>query len=627
MCGIAGFAISNSVHDPAHGHDVLKRMGERIKHRGPDGVGYFVDDDIALVHRRLAIIDIDRGAQPMTDSSGRFTIAFNGEIYNYKELRAELVSRGCRFRTNSDTEVLLYSYAIYGPAILNRLRGMFAFVVWDADERRLFGARDIFGIKPLYYWYNDKEFVFASEIKAFLEHPGFQPEVNRALIPEYLSYEYIPYDETLFKGVRKLLPAHYFEWSATTGELRVRRYHLMGYHIDDSLSLEEWAERIDDVLDDSVQSHCVADVEVGTFLSSGVDSGYVTERIRSHDSDVRTFSIGYEEESFSELRPAKALANYLRVRNYSDKINAQEFFDAMPSIQYFMDEPLPNPSANPLYFLARKASEQVKVVLSGEGADELFGGYPNYLQEDHVARYERRIPFAVRKAAALAARMTPSFTGRNFLIRGGMEPWRRNSRANYVFEPEERQRFLADPIISDIPQAYSRKYFNEVAGFDGVSALQFADMHTWLPYDILLKADRMSMAHSLELRVPYLDREVLDVALSLPARFRASHNRSKIALRHAASRHIPSEAATREKLGFPSPLAEWLRQDEYYERVKTAFESNAANDFFVQKELLSLLDEHRSGATSNMQKIWSFYSFLVWHNAFFEADFNKSVSY
>lgn len=616
MCGIAGFAISNSVHDPAHVQNVLENMGERIKHRGPAGVGYFLSDQIVIVHRRLAIIDIDGGVQPMTDSSGRFTIAFNGEIYNYRELRSDLISHGCQFKTNSDTEVLLYGYAKYGSAILNRLRGMFAFVIWDDEKHRLFGARDIFGIKPLYYYIDNTEFMFASEIKSFLEHPGFQAEVDRTLIPEYLSYEYVPYDETLFKGVRKLLPGHCFEWSAASG-LRVHRYYLMRYHIEDSLSLNEWAERIDSVLNDSVRAHCVADVEVGAFLSSGVDSGYVIERVRSHNADVRTFSVGYTEENFSELGPAKRLADCLGVHSYSDKVSSQEFFDAMPSIQYFMDEPLPNPSANPLFFLAREASHHVKVVLSGEGADELFGGYPNYLQEDHISRYAQNVPLFVRKLVAIAAQLAPAFKGRNFLMRGGMERWRRNSRANYVFEPEDRQRFLVDPITSDIPQMYSRRYFNEVAELDGVTALQFVDMHTWLPYDILLKADRMSMAHSLELRVPYLDKEVLDVALSLPACYRASRDCSKIALRCAASRRIPNEVATREKLGFPSPLAEWLRQDEYYERVRAMFECSAANDFFVKSELLTLLDEHRSGMISHMQKIWSFYSFLVWHNVFF----------
>ncbi|MEE8722367.1 MAG: asparagine synthase (glutamine-hydrolyzing) [Eggerthellaceae bacterium] len=612
MCGIAGFTITNSVINPMR---TAELMGDRIRHRGPDAGNIYVDDKVAFVHRRLSIIDIEGGTQPMRNADGSVVLVFNGEIYNFLELRVELENLGYAFTTKSDTEVLLHGYEAWGKDVLDRLRGMFAFVVWDAKKNKLFGARDIFGIKPLYYYRENGEFMFASEIKSFMDHPGFKPEVDRTRIPEYLSYEYIPYENTLFKGVYKLLPGNWFEWtpdSFTTGS-----YYDIRYRIDENLTLDEWADRIEEALSESVEAHQIADVEVGGFLSSGVDSSFVIERVFHGGANIRTFSVGYEEEKYSELSYAQSYSAELGAENISNKISADDFFDAMPDIQYHLDEPLPNPAENPLYFLCQNAAKHVKVVLSGEGADELFGGYPNYTQEDHIANYERRVPLGVRRALAATAEKMPHVKGRHFLIHGAMEPWERNSRADYVFENEERQQYLKDPIVDGDPQLYSKRYYEEAADVDPVSQLQYVDMKTWMAYDILLKADRMSMAHSLELRVPFLDRHVLEVALQIPTRYRVKDDNTKIALRKAAERHLPERVYNKPKLGFPSPLAEWLRQDKYYNMVKEAFQSDIAEEFFVTDKLMALLDEHRTGAVSNMQKIWSFYSFIVWYREFF----------
>lgn len=614
MCGIAGFVITDSVKDPRR---VIELMGERIKHRGPDGAGYHVDNMVALAHRRLSIIDLEGGSQPMYNEDGSLVIVFNGEIYNYQELREDLLARGHVFATASDTEVILHGYEEYGRGILDKLRGMFAFVIWDAKAKKLFGARDIFGIKPFYY-YRDRdrgEFMFGSEIKSFLDHPGFVKKIDRARIPEYLSYEYIPYENTLFEGVYKLLPGHYLEWTPDTFEMGC--YYRMEYKIDESLTLDEWADRIEEVFTESVKAHQIADVEVGGFLSSGVDSSYVVERVHDQGTSIRTFSVGYEEEQYSELSYAKQFSDELGVENIANKISADDFFDAMPDIQYFMDEPLPNPSENPLYFLAENAAKHVKVVLSGEGADELFGGYPNYLQEAHLADYERKVPLCFRGAFALLVGGLPQIKGQHFLTHGAMEPWERNSRADYVFENGERQQYLADKITSEDPQVYSKRYYDEVSNVDPVTQLQYVDMKTWMAYDILLKADRMSMAHSLELRVPFLDKRVLELALTIPTRFRAANDESKIALRHAAARHLPERVYSKEKLGFPSPLAAWLREEKFYNRVKDAFTGEVAREFFVPEKLMELLDDHRAQKVSNMQKIWSFYTFIVWYEEFF----------
>ena len=612
MCGFAGFINNYADLDAAR---VIELMGDRIKHRGPDDAQYYIDDEVALAFRRLSIIDLEGGRQPLFNEDESMVLVFNGEIYNFPELREELIARGHVFATKSDSETILHGYEEYGRGILDRLRGMFAFAIWDKNEKKLFGARDIFGIKPYYYYRENGLFLFGSEIKSFLDHPGFDKRIDRTRIADYLSYEYLPDENTLFEGVYKLMPGSYFEW--TEDGFTTERYYNPTYAIDEDPSLDEWASSIEDVFSESVRAHQIADVEVGGFLSSGVDSSYVVDRVFAQGTKIRTFSVGYEEEQYSELSYAKQFSDELGVENISNKISAADFFDAMPDIQYYMDEPLPNPSENPLYFLAESAAKHVKVVLSGEGADELFGGYPNYLAEAHLGTYCKRVPRPVRRALGAVAGKLPRFKGRHFLVRGAMEPWERFSRADYVFENEDRQRFLKDPITGPTPQERSRRYFDHVEGLDAVTQLQYVDMQTWMAFDILLKADRMSMAHSLELRVPFLDKRVLELALKIPSRYRAANDESKIALRHAAARHLPERVYGKEKLGFPSPLAAWLREDEYYERVKAAFTGETAHEFFVPEALVKLLDEHRSGQVSHMQKIWSFYTFIVWYEEFF----------
>ena len=614
MCGFTGFINNQSCVTDAQ--RVIELMGDRIRHRGPDDATYYVDADVALGHRRLSIIDLEGGRQPMFNEDESLVIVFNGEIYNYRELRDDLLAAGHVFATQSDTEVILHGFEEYGHGILDKLRGMFAFVIWDKNKKKLFGARDIFGIKPFYYYKKGSAFLFGSEIKSFLDHPAFEKRIVRERIPDYLSYEYLPDDKTLFADVFKLMPGCWFEWTANS--FKTGKYYSYTFEPDDSLTVDEWADRIEAAFTESVQAHMIADVEVGGFLSSGVDSSYAVERVFNTGTKIRTFSVGYEEEQYSELSYAQSFSDELGVENIANKISADDFFDAMPDIQYYMDEPLPNPAENPLYFLAENAAKHVKVVLSGEGADELFGGYPNYLAEDHLGRYCERYPRALRKLLGGLASALPAGTkGRHFLMHGAMEPWERFSRADYVFENDERQQYLKDPIVGPTPQDGSKPYFDHVAGLDAVSQIQYVDMQTWMAFDILLKADRMSMAHSLELRVPFLDRKVLEVALKIPASLRAAHDESKIALRHAAARHLPERVYKKEKLGFPSPLAVWLRDDKFYTRVKAAFEGPVAREFFVPEKLMQLLDEHRTGQVSHMQKIWSFYTFIVWYEEFF----------
>ena len=612
MCGFAGYIHNYGTFDK---EEVIHKMADRIKHRGPDDAHYYIDDGIALGFRRLSIIDLEGGRQPILNEDGSLVLLFNGEIYNYQELREELIKAGHVFTTNTDSETILHGYEEYGKKILDRLRGMFAFIIWNKNTKELFGARDIFGIKPFYYYKKGKEFMFGSEIKSFLSHPNFEKELDEDMIPLYLSYEYSPDERTIFKNVFKLPGAHCFTYK--NGELKVERYYKIEYKIEDDKSLEYWEDAITKEFTESVSMHQIADVEVGCFLSSGVDSSYVVKEISKGTKKVKTFSVGYEEEKYSELPYAQDFSNVIGVPNIANKVSADEFFDAVPEIQYYMDEPLPNPSEIPLYFLAKNARRYVKVVLSGEGADELFGGYPMYLAGGHFDRYSHKVPRPVRKVLGTVAKHCPNFKGKNFLVRGAMEPYQRFMRANYVFQSAERQKFLKRPITSKVPEEYSKRYFDEVSNLDEPTQLQYVDMHTWMIYDILLKADRMSMANSLELRVPFLDKKMLELSTRIPSRYRAANETTKIALRGAAIKQLPERTANKKKLGFPVPLNDWLREDKYYNKVKAAFQSDIAEKFFVTSELMKLLDDHKSGKALNMQKIWSFYTFILWYEQFF----------
>ena len=612
MCGFAGYINNYATFDKMA---VIKAMADRIVHRGPDDAHYYVDEDISLGFRRLSIIDLEGGRQPILNEDGSLVLLFNGEIYNYQSIREDLLKAGHIFKTKTDSEVILHGYEEYGKKVLDRLRGMFAFIIWNKQTKELFGARDIFGIKPFYYYKKDGEFLFGSEIKSFLSHPKFEKELDEDMIPLYLSYEYIPDERTIFKNVYKLPGAHCFTYK--DGKLEVERYYHIRYNIEEDKSLEYWEDAITKEFSESVAMHQISDVEVGCFLSSGVDSSYVVKEISKGTKKVKTFSVGYEEEKYSELPYAQDFSSVIGVQNIANKVSADEFFDAVPEIQYFMDEPLPNPSEIPLYFLAKNARKYVKVVLSGEGADELFGGYPMYLAGGHFDRYAHKVPRPVRKALGTVARHAPSFKGRNFLIRGAMEPYQRFMRANYVFQSAERQKYLKRPIATKLPEEYSKRYFDEVPNLDEPTQLQYVDMHTWMIYDILLKADRMSMANSLELRVPFLDRKMLELSTRIPTRYRTANETTKIALRGAAIKQLPERTANKKKLGFPVPLNDWLREDKYYNKVKAAFQSDIAEKFFVTDELMKLLDDHKNGRALNMQKIWSFYTFIVWYEQFF----------
>ena len=612
MCGFVGYMDA----DIPMADSCIRKMADTIVHRGPDQDDYFITDGAALGFRRLSIIDLEGGSQPIENEDGTKVLVFNGEIYNFQPLREELIAKGHVFKTHSDSEVLLHGYEEYGKALLDRLRGMYAFVIYDKTAKKLFGARDIFGIKPFYYYLKDGTFLFGSEIKSFLPHPSFVRELNTERIPEYLSFEYIPNRETLFKNVYKLLGGEYFTYE--NGKLTTGRYFDFAYNIDESKTIDEWADIIRKTFTESTRAHKISDVEVGCFLSSGVDSSFTVHELNKLQK-LKTFSIGYAEQSeqkYSELACAKEFADTEGVENFSINITADDFFDSIPAVQYHMDEPLPNPSAVPLYHLAKNAARYVKVVLSGEGADELFGGY-NYYKEPLDYEKYMKVPQGIRTAASVVASKLPEFHGKRFLVRGRYPMAERYIRNNYVFDWKERDKYLAEKIPSENPAVFTKPHFDKVKSFDDVTKMQFADLNTWLLYDILQKADKMSMASSLELRVPFLDKEMLKVALSIPARHRVHKDKTKVALRLAASRELPAKTAQMRKLGFPTPLNDWLRQDKYYNMVLEKFTSEAAGKIFNTDAIVKLLNDHKAGTSKNMKKIWSIYSFLIWYEEFF----------
>lgn len=607
MCGFVGF--TNKINDASI---VLGKMMDRIKHRGPDSDGKYVDEQIAMGFRRLSIIDLsDQGSQPIFNEDKSLVLTFNGEIYNYKDLREELVASGHKFYTQTDSEVLIHGYEQWGENMLDKLRGMFAFVIFNKNTNEVFGARDFFGIKPLYYAKMGETLMWGSEIKSFLDHPHFKKELNTDVLETYLTFQYSPTTETFFKNVYKLPAAHCFTYK--NGEMNVRRYWEVKFHADNGPSLEDWVNRISDTFKNSVEVHKFADVEVGSFLSSGVDSSYVAA-VANVD---KTFTVGFgEDEKYNEIGYAKDFSKYIHKENFSKVISPEEYWNSLSKIQYHMDEPLADPAAVALFFVCQIASEKVKAVLSGEGADEIFGGYNIYHNPADMASYFK-IPRPIRKAVGAVADKLPHKHGINYLIRGSKDLDERFIGNAYIFSEKERKDILSIKTNAPDAMAITKPFYDKVRDQDQVTQMQYIDLHLWMTGDILLKADKMSMAHSLELRVPFLDRKVMELAEQIPVKDRVTETETKYAMRLAALQACPPQTAKKKKLGFPVPIRVWLKEDKYYNIVKDKFTSPQSAQFFHTDKLVQLLDDHRAGKYDYSRKIWTVFSFLVWYDVYF----------
>ena len=603
MCGFVGFC-----DDSKNKKKIIRDMADIIKHRGPDSDGYYVDNNIALGFRRLSIIDLDKGSQPIFNEDKDKVIVFNGEIYNYKEIREELKSKGHKFSTNTDTEVILHGYEEYKEDILNKLRGMFAFVIYDIKEKSLFGARDFYGIKPFYYYYDNENFLFGSEIKSFLGSPNFKKELNKDMLSQYLTFQCSIGEDTFFKNTYKLLPGYYFIYKDK--ELEIKKYYEVKLEPNDDKSLEEWVSGIREVIDNSVLAHKVSDVEVGSFLSSGVDSSLIA-KLSSVD---KTFTVGYDNKKYSEIDYAKEFSDKINVSNVSKKISKEEYFKEFSNVQYYMDEPLADASAVMLYFLSKTASKHVKVCLSGEGADEIFGGY-NIYHEPYSVSWYNKIPYFIRKCIGILVYPFRNYTGFNFLYRRSKKIEDRYIGNAFIFEPNDAKKIVNFNYGNKTYKDFTKPYYDKVSDLDVVTKMQYIDFNFWLIYDILLKADKMSMANSLEVRVPYLDREVIEYASKLPSKYKIVGNETKYAFRKVAKEELADKVADKKKLGFPVPIREWLKEDDVYQEVKNMFLESEY--FFKPKKIIKLLDDHKAGKRDNSRKIWTIYTFLVWYQEYF----------
>lgn len=607
MCGICGFT-----GEKEQKQKILKEMMDSIRHRGPDGDGIFQNGEISFGFCRLSIIDRRTGDQPIFNEDKTMCLIFNGEIYNYQELRTELEKKGHVFSTQSDSEVLIHGYEEYGKDLLLKLRGMFAFAIWDSVRKKLFAARDFFGIKPFYYSMTDGCFVFASEIKSILCFPGVEKKVNEKALELYLTFQYSVLDETFFKGIFKLNPGHYLTYE--NGKTEIQRYFTPELEPDE-IKDEDAEKELEAILEKSLKRHSVSDVEIGSFLSGGIDSNYLAAGMKGK----KTFTVGFgnEDNWYSEIKQAKELKHSRPVKNYSKIIKKDEFWHAIPQAAYYMDEPSGDAAAVALYLVAREASRHVKVVWSGEGADEFFGGYNIYREPDSL-RWTAWIPGKVRIQIAALAERLPDVKGKNYLIRAGHPIEERYVGNAHIFSANEIKVLLKRNENITSSEEFLKEQYSETAGLESMTRMQQIDINNWLPGDILLKADKMSMANSLEVRVPYLDYDVFEFARKLPVRDKIRNGQTKYLFRKVAEKRLPKEIVNRKKLGFPVPIRIWIREEPWRSRIKKAFISENAIKFFNTKVLLELLEEHIDKKRDNSRKIWTVYMFLVWYHLYFE---------
>lgn len=604
MCGICGIIRKGD------NKDIIKKMNDRIMHRGPDGEGYYIDGDVAFGHRRLSIIDLSTGDQPIYNEDDSVVTVYNGEIYNYLELRGELESLGHEFKTKSDTEVLVHGYEEWHTDLPKHLRGMFAFAIYDKNRNEIFLARDNFGIKPLYYAKMNDSFMFASEIKSFLDVPDFKKEFNEEILETYLEFSFVPTNETFFKGVYRLDAGCSLLYKDE--DIKINKYFKLDFK-EDKMSFTDAVKNISDVMEDSVKRHLIADVEVGSFLSSGIDSSYIVSLAKPD----KTYTVGYENKKYDEINYAKDLADKLGIKNESKIIKKDEYLDAIPKIMYHLDEPTSDPAAISLYFVAKLASRDLKVVLSGEGADEFFGGY-NYYREEVDYKFYNKIPFCIRHAIGKVAGLFPEVRGFNFLVRRGEKLENSYIGVNRNFSEKMARKVLRKNYeIKAID--VTKDVYNEFKDYSNIDKMQAIDINFWLMKDILLKADRMTMASSIEGRVPFIDKEVFSVASKLPFDYKVAKENTKVALREAARKVIPTDAYKKKKLGFPVPIREWIKDGEFKEDIEKTINSDVANKYFNVKFLNKLFNEHLSGKKDNYRKIWTVYTFIKWYQVFFEG--------
>ncbi|WP_134687185.1 asparagine synthase (glutamine-hydrolyzing) [Brevibacillus migulae] len=615
MCGIV--SLYNKRQQPVM-PETIQALTNVILHRGPDDDGFHVDEHIALGFRRLSIIDVEGGHQPLFNETKELWIIGNGEIYNYKELQSWLKEKGHVFHTDSDIETILHLYEEVGFDAPKHLRGMFGFTIWDGRRKLLFGARDHFGIKPLYYTETPDSIAVGSEIKSLLELPGVPREVNETGFYHYLTFQYVPDPQTMYKGIYRVPPAHFF--IIEDDRIRLEKYWNVEFKPDESKPFSHFVEGTRAIMLESVDKHRVSEVPRGAFLSSGVDSSSIVAMLRTFEP-VKTFSVGSDIPGYSELDYARRTAKFLGTEHHELVVNAQNYMDELPRLIWHQDEPVADPSAILLYFVAQLASQHVTVVLSGEGADEFFGGY-NIYREPHSLRMFSHMPSWMKSSMrSIAEKLPDNVKGKNFLIRGSKSVEERFFGNALIFSEDMKERVVMEDILRSStyqsPFAITEEIYRHASAYDDVTKMQYLDIHTWLRGNILMKADKMTMANSLELRVPFIDPKVFEFAATIPTKYKIANGTTKHVLREAMQDFLPAEIKTRPKLGFPVPTRHWLKNEFYQWAKEIIFEAKV--DHLINKAyVLYMLDEHREGHADYSRKIWTILIFMLWHQIFIE---------
>ncbi|MER3126887.1 asparagine synthase (glutamine-hydrolyzing) [Bacillus pumilus] len=614
MCGFVGVFNHRPLSETTEQEDLIKQMNRLIVHRGPDDEGYFHDEHVGFGFRRLSIIDVEHGKQPLSYKDEKYWIIFNGEIYNYVELKEELVKKGYTFSTDSDTEVLLATYRHYKEEAASKLRGMFAFLIWDKEAQQLYGARDPFGIKPLYFTQMDEQVYFASERKSLMavnENILF----DETSLQQYMSFQFVPEPNTLDQKVHKVEPGHQFTLRPGQ-EIEFKTYWKVQFKPEQTQE-QKLIEEVRDAIYDSVKVHMRSDVPVGSFLSGGIDSSFIVSVAKELHPELKTFSVGFQQDGFSEVDVAKETADKLGLENFSAVISPEEYMNELPKIVWHLDDPLADPAAIPLYFVAKEAKKQVTVVLSGEGADELFGGYNIYREPLSLKPFES-VPSMLKKLLLRLTRLMPEgMKGKSFIVRGCTPLEERYIGNAKIFEEPVKKNLLKhyDPSITY--RDVTKTYFEESAGYSDINKMQYVDIHTWMRGDILLKADKMTMANSLELRVPFLDKVVFEAASKIPEELKTKDGTTKYLLRKAAEGIVPDHVLMRKKLGFPVPIRHWLK-NEMNAWAKDIIKNSQTDEYINKEYVLDLLNEHCAGKADHSRKIWTVLIFMIWHSIYVE---------
>lgn len=623
MCGISGILDTGSAPERA----LIEKMNRIMEHRGPDGEGYHLDGPVALGHRRLSIIDLSGGAQPLSNEDDSVWITFNGEIYNFPALREELLALGHRFRTRSDTETIVHAWEEWGEDCPKRLRGMFAFAIWDKRRKVLFLARDRMGKKPLYYYSDGKRFLFASEIKALLQDDAVPRELDPGALVDYLNYHYIPFPGTIFKGIRKLAPGHSLNIALDPSSIALtvleKPYWNLTYAPDDSVSEDEWIAALRAKLEEAVQIRLISEVPLGAFLSGGIDSSAVVALMSQVQSaPVKTFSIGFKEEDFSELQYARQIAERFGTEHH-EYVVEPDAMEVLPRLAWEYDEPFADSSAIPTWYVSKLAREQVTVILSGDGGDETFAGYRRYRWATDMGRYDW-LPDAIRKPLfGWPAALLPSgMKGQGTLRHLSRDPFERYAGINTFGETTYLDTLLSADVKSGLSGDSARtlpdytalkRYYDECLEHDYLTRIQYVDTKTYLAEDILTKVDRASMLCSLETRAPLLDHEVVELAARMPSHLKLKNGDAKYILKKTMAGLLPDEILYRRKMGFGVPLVHWFKKDlTSYARDILLSQQARERGFFNPAAVEKLLNDHQKAGRDLSARIWALLFFEHW---------------